>query len=72
MAALASDLRIADPDEIYARLVAAHRGLDARQGRVFDAKLILLLANQVGDMTAIGEAIAAAREGLPGAASDSA
>ncbi|MBL8671228.1 MAG: DUF2783 domain-containing protein [Alphaproteobacteria bacterium] len=70
MAALATDLRIADPDEIYARLVAAHRGLDARQGRVFDAKLILLLANQVGDMTAIGEAIAAAREGLSGATSD--
>ena len=36
-------------DDIYAALVDAHRGLDEAESRRLDARLILLLANEVGD-----------------------
>jgi hypothetical protein len=38
--------------------------LSDEQCRAFDARLILLLANHVGDEAAIREALAAAREAL--------
>jgi hypothetical protein len=41
-----------------------HRGLSDAQSRLADAKLILLLANQVGDMGVLRRAIQAAREGV--------
>jgi hypothetical protein len=51
-------------DEIYAELIDAHAGLTAVQSRRFDLRLILLLANQVGDDATIREALRVAREGL--------
>ena len=36
-------------DDIFAALVEAHRGLDEAESRRLDARLILLLANEVGD-----------------------
>ncbi len=36
-------------DDIYAALVDAHRGLDEAESRRLDARLILLLANEVAD-----------------------
>ncbi|HKU96228.1 MAG TPA: DUF2783 domain-containing protein [Vineibacter sp.] len=59
--ALRRDLNLARPDDVYNLIVDAHRGLDEAQCRAFDARLILLLANQVGDEAAIREAIDAAR-----------
>jgi predicted LPLAT superfamily acyltransferase len=41
-----------------------HEGLSAEQSQVADAKLILLLANHVGDFEVLREAIALARQGL--------
>lgn len=58
--------RVADPDALFALLVEAHRGLDAAASRRLDAKLVLILANQVGDMAVLRAAIAAAREGTTG------
>ena len=47
-------------DDIFAALVEAHRGLDEEESRRLDARLILLLANEVGDaervLALIGEA----------------
>jgi hypothetical protein len=54
--------RLADPDALFALLVEAHRGLDADASRRLDARLVLLLANHVGDMEALRQAIALARE----------
>jgi hypothetical protein len=54
--------RIADPDGFLELLMDAHRGLDAEASRRLDARLVLLLANQVGDMAVLRAAIAAARE----------
>jgi hypothetical protein len=54
--------RLADPDALFAMLVDAHRGLDAEASRRLDARLVLLLANHIGDMEALREAIALARD----------
>ena len=64
MATLKRDLNLARPDDVYNLIVDAHKGLDNTQCRAFDARLILLLANQVGDETVIREAVDAARAGL--------
>jgi len=59
-----SDLNIADPDGFYEALIAAHEGLSDEQSNLLNAGLVLLLANQVGDMAVLRACIEAAREGL--------
>jgi hypothetical protein len=56
------------PDEVYQQLVDAHRDLDASRSALLNARLILLLANHIGDTAVLKQAIAAAREGLEDAA----
>jgi hypothetical protein len=53
---------IAAPDAFYAELIDMHRGLSDEQSRLVNAKLILLLANQVGDIDVLRAAMAVARE----------
>jgi hypothetical protein len=54
------------PDDFYAALIAAHDGLDADASQAFNARLVLLLANHVGSLDVLREALAAARiEGAP-------
>lgn len=56
-------------DAFYDRLVSAHRGLDDAQSEAMQARLVLLLANHIGDLRVLDEAIALARQGVaPGAA----
>jgi hypothetical protein len=50
------------PDDFYEGLVAAHRDLDDAQSALVNAKLILLLANHIGDGQVLAQALAAARE----------
>ncbi len=52
--------RIADPDGFYQALMDAHRGLDEAASRRLDARLVLILANQIGDMAVLREALALA------------
>lgn len=59
--ALRRTLNLARPDDVYNAIVDAHRDLSDEQCRAFDARLILLLANHVGDEV-LQEALAAARE----------
>jgi hypothetical protein len=61
---LRQDLAIDDADGFYETLINAHQGLDERQTRLLDARLILLLANEVGDRGKLDDAIAAARAGV--------
>ena len=51
-----------DPDGFYEQLLDAHEGLSPEESRLLDARLILLLANQVGDAGVLADCIAAARE----------
>ena len=66
MSPLRTEPRITDPDGFYAALMEAHRELDAAASRQLDARLVLLLANHVGDMEVLMAAVAAARLGQKG------
>ena len=44
-----SEPNISDPDAFYEAWVAAHEGLSEAASAELDARLVLLLANQVGD-----------------------
>ncbi len=59
--ALNTQPNIARPDDFYQALIEAHAGLSEEQSAALNARLILLLANQVGDLEMLKEAIAAAR-----------
>ena len=61
---LQTELRIDQPDDVYQRLIALHQGLDEGQSRLVNARLILLLANHIGDAEVLEEAFAAARKGI--------
>ena len=51
---------LADPDGIFEALMTAHRDLDPAASRRLDAKLVLLLANHIGDPDIIKQAISLA------------
>ncbi|MDN5850013.1 MAG: DUF2783 domain-containing protein [Nitrococcus sp.] len=55
---------LARPDDFYQGLLELHRDLSDEQSRLANAKLILLLANHVGDHAVLDEALRIAREGL--------
>ena len=61
MAALITEPNIEDPDGFYAELLAAHEGLEEADSHALNARLVLLLANHVGDREALSAAIDAAR-----------
>ena len=56
-----TSLNIPDADAFYEALLAATQGLSDRESEAFLLRLILLLANQVGEQQALTEAIATAR-----------
>lgn len=51
-----------DVDGFYEQLLDAHVGLTREQSELLNARLILLLANQVGDARVLADCVAAARE----------
>lgn len=48
-------------DDFYHDLIDMHRDLSARQSALVNAKLILLLANHIGDLAVLRQAMRAAR-----------
>ena len=61
MARLRIESNIAAPDDLYEALLDAHRGLTLAQSQALNARLVLLLANHVGDVDVVREALARAR-----------
>ena len=61
---LITELNLAAPDDVYEALVALHRDLTPAQSRLVNAKLILLLANHIGDAEVLRQAMARARAGI--------
>jgi hypothetical protein len=49
-------------DDFYAALMAAHEGLSFEESARLNARLVLLLANRVGDLETLRAAIEAARK----------
>jgi hypothetical protein len=64
MTTLDTSSRFADPDSAYRALIEAHRGLSDEQSAALNAALVLILANQLGDMAALEDALALARKSL--------
>ena len=61
---LNTEPNLAAPDDFYQELVDLHRGLTDEQSALVNARLILLLANHIGDHAVLRAAMAAAREDL--------
>jgi hypothetical protein len=61
MARLVTASRFPDPDAAYVALVEAHRGLDDAASADLAMRLTLILANHIGDLAVLEEAIALAK-----------
>ncbi|TFL18503.1 DUF2783 domain-containing protein [Jannaschia formosa] len=55
------DPNIPDPDGFYDELLAAHAGLSDAESAALNARLVLVLANHVGDRAVLREAFSAAQ-----------
>ena len=53
------------PDDFYAELLAAHEELTKAESDALNARLVLLLANHIGDRAVLRAALAAARKATP-------
>ena len=58
---LNTDPNIPDQDGFYDTLLAAHQGLSEEESHALNARLILLLANHVGDRNTLDEVLRIAR-----------
>jgi uncharacterized protein DUF2783 len=56
------DPNIVDPDAFYAALIDAQRDLTDAESVALNARLVLLLANHIGDMAVLRDAILVARQ----------
>lgn len=57
--------RFPNPDAAYVALVEAHRGLSAEASASLNARLVLILANHIGELAVLEEAIALAKRAAP-------
>ncbi len=56
------------PDDFYEALIETHRDLSSAESHALNARLVLLLANHIGSLPVLCEALAAARaSGAPAA-----
>jgi hypothetical protein len=59
--ALSTRSNFAKPDDAFRAIIEAHRGLSDPESADLDAALVLILANHIGDIGVLREAIALAR-----------
>jgi len=62
--ALERESKAVDGDGLYAVIIEAHQGLSLEDSAALNARLVLLLANHVGDASVVREALATARASL--------
>jgi Protein of unknown function (DUF2783) len=62
MAKLVTASQFADPDAAYRALLEARRSLSDEGAAKLDSRLVLILANHIGDLGVLREAIALARQ----------
>lgn len=62
MATLNTAPNLPAADDFYEALIALHRDLSEEQSALVNAKLILLLANHIGDPAVLSAAMDAARQ----------
>lgn len=61
--ALVTKPNIADADGFYAKLLSTHRGLTEVQSHALNARLVLILANHIGESDVLDAALELARDG---------
>lgn len=59
--ALQLSANLSDADDFYEELLRAHEGLDDAQSEAYNARLILILCNHIGNRETLSQALAAAR-----------
>jgi hypothetical protein len=59
---LIKDANLDAPDDFYEALIETHAGLSEADSHALNARLILLLANHIGDLDVLKAALAAARD----------
>ena len=62
--ALSTSSNFARPDDALRLVVEAHRGLGDEDSAALDAALVLILANHIGDIDVLRDALALAKRGL--------
>lgn len=62
MTELVTTPNLDQPDGFYAALLAAHETLSKAESDAFNARLILLMANQIGDQAVLEQLLHAARK----------
>lgn len=58
---LLRDARIAHPDDFYDELIGSQRDLSDDEAALMNAKLVLTLANHIGDRQVLRQALALCR-----------
>ena len=61
MAELIDTKNLVDHDAFYADLLAAHKGLSEAESHALNARLVLILANHIGDRAVLSDALNLAR-----------
>ena len=64
MSTLVTESRLADPDRSYRALIEAHRGLSDEDSAALNSRLVLILANHIGEHAVLQEAIALAKQSM--------
>ncbi len=64
MTNLLTDSRFPDPDRAYRALIEAHRGLSDEESAALNSRLVLILANHIGDQAILQEALAMAKQSM--------
>ena len=66
MLGLDTKARFTDPDAAYRAIIDAHRDLTESKSAELNAALVLILANQLGDMAMLQEALLLAKGAING------
>jgi hypothetical protein len=64
MTALDTDSKFPDPDLAYRALIDAHRGLSDEESAALNSRLVLILANHIGEQAVLQDALALARRSM--------
>jgi hypothetical protein len=56
---------LAAPDDFYEALIETHKDLSTEDSHALNARLVLILANHIGSLDVLREALQAARDSRP-------
>ncbi len=58
---LVTEPNLSAPDDFYEALIDAHKNLSSEQSHAMNARLVLLLANHIGELPVLAQALRIAR-----------